>query len=144
VDALVAVLLGAAETLRGWGDSDLRAFLDGKRSIVVRVPPRTTAKRASDDERIRSLAGEVRAELGEMDSREAGLLFLDQLRLGRDDLRRLVSALDLPVSHSDNMDRLRARIVEGLIGYRLGSQAIRGKPTSLMNKREQGDENKSQ
>jgi hypothetical protein len=61
-----------------------------------------------------------------MDTREEGVAYLAGLDLNRDDLRRLVAALDLPATRSDNTDRLRARVAEALIGYRLRSQAIRG------------------
>jgi hypothetical protein len=61
-----------------------------------------------------------------MKTREEGYAYLKDLSLGGEQLRRVALALDLPVNRSDNMERLRDRIIEGLIGYRLRSAAIRG------------------
>jgi hypothetical protein len=74
------------------------------------------------------LAAKMRVDFEQMETREEGAEYLARLELGRDDLRRVVSALDLPMTHADNMERLRNRIVESLIGYRLRSRAIRGTP----------------
>jgi hypothetical protein len=38
----------------------------------------------------------------------------------------LAAALDLPAMKSDTVDRLRNRIVEAVIGYKLRSSAVRG------------------
>lgn len=59
-------------------------------------------------------------------SREEGIAHLDDLGLSRAGLEKLARALDLPVGRSDRVDRLKERIVEATIGYRLRSGAIKG------------------
>lgn len=66
-------------------------------------------------------------QLQELGSREAGEALLVQRELKRTDLEALARALQLPVQRDDNMERLRAKIVENLIGSRLRSDAIQGR-----------------
>lgn len=125
VDVVAAVLQSAATAVRSWTDEELEAFLAGDREMIIRVSSSPKARsRVSDP--MRHAAEDVRSALGAMDSREAGMSYLEEMGFSREDLRSLVAALDLPANRSDNMDRLRRRVVEALIGYRLRSQAIRG------------------
>jgi hypothetical protein len=120
------MLTAAAEAIRGWNDDEFAAFIAGERDIVIRAPGRGSKGPKLTGEDTQLLAARVRTELAGMHTRESGLEFLESLRLNRAALRALVSALDLPLTRSDNMERLRDRIIEALIGYRLRSQAIRG------------------
>jgi hypothetical protein len=125
-NVLAAVLIGAADAVRSWSDEDVAAFLSGDRELIIRAPRRTTRSSPASTAAAARRAEEVRSALNAMHSREAGIAHLEQLGLKREELRALVSALDLPTNRSDNVERLRSRIVESLIGYRLRSQAIRG------------------
>lgn len=128
VAAVRKVLLGIADEMRTWSDADLAAFVAGERELRIGAPRRRQRRSRPADEEVQAQVERVRSALGEMDNRAEGIEYLERTDLSRDGLRRLVAALDLPVSHSDNMERLRNRIVEALIGYRLRSEAIRGKP----------------
>jgi hypothetical protein len=119
-------MLAAAETMRAWTDEDLAAFLRGERELLLRASTRANQRRSMPSHNIVELAIRMRTDFENMESREKGLEYLAGLELSRADLRRLVLELDLPMTHADNMERLRNRIVESLIGYRLRSQAIRG------------------
>jgi hypothetical protein len=124
-DALRAILDATSEAVRTWNDADVAAFLAGKSELTIRADARPVRRRptASVD---RKQVEEVRHALEAMDTREAGAEYLERMALGRDGLRALAAGLDLPSSRSDTVDRLRNRIVESLIGYRLRSSAIRG------------------
>jgi hypothetical protein len=112
--------------MRTWTDEDLAAFLAGDRDVTIRAGARPARRGKRADEEIQVNVEQVRNALGGMDTREAGIRYLEDMHLSRDALRDLVAALDLPATHSDNMERLRNRVVEALIGYRLRSNAIRG------------------
>ncbi len=126
VDALTAVMRGLIETMRTWTDEDLAAFLAGDRDVTVRVPRPAPRRRKLGGATRPAEVERVRGALGTMETREEGVAYLERMALNRDDLRALVSALDLPEQRADNMEQLRNRIVEALIGYRLRSRAIRG------------------
>jgi hypothetical protein len=139
-DVAAAVLAGAAEKLRAWSDDDIVAFLSGELELTIRVgAERRTTKTKSGRDDARQLAADVLAALSAMQTREAGLSYLRQLSLNREGLRALVAELDLPATKSDNMERLRERVVEALIGYRLRSQAIRGGGTVASDGRQDED-----
>ena len=57
-------------------------------------------------------------------TREEGELYLLSLDLKRKDLEAVAKALDLPYSKKDTIVKIREKIIEGTIGYRLSSNAI--------------------
>jgi hypothetical protein len=126
VDLVTSVLRSVTESVRTWNDDDLAAFLAGERDLTISAPTRTARKRGRAVDDVRSQVEDVRAAFDAMNTREEGIEYLEHMALSRDSLRAVVAALDLPVNRSDNMERLRNRVVEGLIGYRLRSKAIRG------------------
>jgi hypothetical protein len=72
----------------------------------------------------------IRADLSSMNSSEQGHDYIEALALTRERLRHLASALDLHVPRSDTAEKMKDRIVEATIGYRLRSEAIRGEHAS--------------
>jgi hypothetical protein len=124
-----------AHAIRNWTDEDLEAFLSGQRELTIRVPARSARQRPRDRNDSRELAARIRDVLSAMETRDDGQAYLEALALSRDELKAVVNALDLPQTKSDNMDALKSRVVENLIGYRLRSQAIRGRSRSDLQKR---------
>ena len=61
-------------------------------------------------------------------TREEGELYLLSLDLKRKDLEAVAKALDLPYSKKDTIVKIREKIIEGTIGYRLSSNAILSDP----------------
>lgn len=61
-------------------------------------------------------------------TREEGELYLLSLDLKRKDLEAVAKALDLPYSKKDTIVKIREKIIEGTIGYRLRSNAILSDP----------------
>jgi hypothetical protein len=66
------------------------------------------------------------AQLEGLRSRQAGEALLLEQNFRRSDLEKLARILQLPVQRDDDLERLRAKIVENLIGSRLRSDAIQG------------------
>ena len=61
-------------------------------------------------------------------TREEGESYLLSLDLKRKDLEAVAKALDLPYSKKDTIVKIREKIIEGTIGYRLRSNAILSDP----------------
>nr|VFK37093.1 MAG: hypothetical protein BECKSD772F_GA0070984_101019 [Candidatus Kentron sp. SD]VFK41170.1 MAG: hypothetical protein BECKSD772E_GA0070983_101017 [Candidatus Kentron sp. SD]VFK78281.1 MAG: hypothetical protein BECKSD772D_GA0070982_101112 [Candidatus Kentron sp. SD] len=57
---------------------------------------------------------------------EQGRFFLEQYASNKDALTRLVRYLDLPLHRQETKERLKEKIIDATIGYRLRSRAIRG------------------
>ena len=127
VAAATTVLKGVLDSMRSWTDADIDALIAGELELSIRLTPRNSRSKGHTGPMLtRRRVDEIRSALGAMDTREEGFRYLEELELSRDALRRLALAIDLPTSRADNMERMRNRIVEGLIGYRLRSKAIRG------------------
>jgi hypothetical protein len=65
-------------------------------------------------------------ELGLLRSRDDGISLLATAQLTRRELESLARRLGLAFLKSDNIERLEEKIIEGSIGARLGSEAVRG------------------
>lgn len=65
-------------------------------------------------------------DLRELDTRDAGMTYLSEAAPTRATLAQVAAGMDIPIPKSDNVSKLRERIVEAAIGYRLRSDAIRG------------------
>lgn len=118
-----AVVRALAIFLRNLSDDDILALEHNDARIVVeRTAPRSRKRPP------RPTDGDVRATREQLQlaaSREEALaVLLDRAPL-RAELRALAADMDLPVPKSDTVERLRNRIVEATIGFRLRSQAIR-------------------
>ncbi len=61
------------------------------------------------------------------DSREEGMEYLAEKCQRKDELELLVRHLDLPVSKKDSIEKLREKVIEATIGYRLRSKAIQSR-----------------
>lgn len=69
----------------------------------------------------------VVASLQELNSREEGRDFIAEHLLNRKGLEALARLLSVPVMKSDNVERIKEKIIEASIGARLNSNAIQGK-----------------
>lgn len=128
VDAFRRAVDQLARAVRSWSDEDARGFLDGQ--FDLELVPKQRGASSGSKRRSQPWNGDVesvRQAFARMDTREAGFAYLDELALNRTSLRDLAIALDLPATRADNIERIRNRIVESLIGYRLRSRAVRGK-----------------
>ncbi|MBW1615513.1 MAG: hypothetical protein JRJ49_03070 [Deltaproteobacteria bacterium] len=65
--------------------------------------------------------------LNNTDEREAGLKILNEKGANKFYLAALMKSLDIPSLQRDNIEKLKEKIIEATIGYRLRSKAIQGK-----------------
>lgn len=76
-------------------------------------------------------------------NREQGLSLLREYAPGKSALEMIGRKLDVPISHRDNMETLREKIIEATIGYRLRSMAIQGKTDSDLFKQQSSTDSKT-
>jgi len=117
------ILRRTAQFLRTLTEDEIDDLITGKARLMLttptsRRPPRGNAAGVPDIDGLRQ-------ELGSKASRDDGLAYLDELSLNRESLRQVAVALDLPTPRTDTVARLKDRIVEATIGYKLRSKAIR-------------------
>ena len=67
---------------------------------------------------------EIINALEKLSNRESGEEYLKNKLITRLDYEAVVKKLDIPYNKKDNINKLRDKIIEGTIGFRLRSQAI--------------------
>ena len=107
------------------GNGRLQIRTDTRQEQLFSSPPETPppADWWSIADRLRSLP-----------SREEGEKLLSEVTSTKAQLERLARAMDLPVVKYENVEQLRAKIIEASIGARLVSRAIRGDVDSVEDK----------
>lgn len=120
------VLRKIADFLRTLTDDQIDDVITGKVKLTLTSSrdKRVSVKPRSIDE---SDIIHIREELVSKHTREEGIALLDNLELTRESLKDIAVAMDLPTPKTDTVSRLKDRIVEATIGYRLRSNAIRSR-----------------
>lgn len=123
-----------ARQLAALSDEELAELVEG--TATVRIETRASRQRAAQGGaavRARGAAAAPTADLGELaralneaESREQAEQLLRDGRLTAPKLKELARMLDVTIQNKDTKDKLQAKIIEGTIGFRLRSRAIRG------------------
>lgn len=113
-----------ATFLRSLTVDEVEDLATGRAKLVLVRPERR--KRIVEDDLSIGRIQEIVASLLAMTKRERGEEYLREVASTRAALTRIAGAMDLPAMKTDNVERLRDRIIEATIGYRLRSDAIRG------------------
>lgn len=125
---LAIILRRLADYVEHCSDDELTPLFEEASRLVRTTPPQkknrssTDTKLAEDD--LRQIANQLR----DLPSREDGEALLREKIANKVSLEALARMLQLPVQREDTVERLRAKIVETSIGFRLRSDAIQGRP----------------
>lgn len=120
--------------LKTLSPAELKDLEVGDRTIKFSmVPPQKkgmptqSAKEILSDPVLSDGLKQLKEELYNSDDKEGGFLLLEKHSLTRNHLAALAKLLDIPVTKRDSVEHVRRKIVDATIGFRLRSQAIRGK-----------------
>ena len=120
------ILQVVAKFLRSLTEEDIRSIQESRsRFALVRNEDRAPAP---ETERTVDVDG-ILTKLRSASSREEGESMLNELMRRRSDLVVLARVVGLSPPKTDTVARLRERIVDATIGYRLRSDAIRRSPS---------------
>lgn len=106
-------------------EEDLVALVAGRKKLQLAQGSQKGAKKTGQTSKQRDYV-EISVALSALTSREEGEELLADLSLNKAELQKLAAKLDLPVMRDDSVQRLRSKIIETTIGYRLRSRAILG------------------
>lgn len=125
---LIGLLRQIAEGVQRLSNEDIDAVIGGRAQLSVSVerPATSSPRRAKGTAQSKVEPSVIREALACMASREQGAQYLLTAAPTKTALERVARCLDLPVQRGETVDRLREKILEATIGYRLRSQAIRG------------------
>jgi len=115
IEKHTAVLREVANFLRSLTDEQVGQLERGEARIVLGRRNTSTRKNRVSQEQSIDLA-DVRASLQEMDNRDEGQAFLDGLRLSKLELQELAGSLDMPVSKSDTVGKLKDLVTKKKLG----------------------------
>ncbi len=139
--AVLVLLKQLVRQIQSMDDRQLSEVIAGTAKLEVRAVRR---KRASPSTKHRRLTDEELRWLGEtlrsIRTREEGNQLLDEGITTKDGMARLARQLDVSVQKSESADKIRARIIESNIGFRIRSAAIQGVAGRASNKRNEPTE----
>jgi hypothetical protein len=124
--SLPTLLKHLAKATERLTDDEIAEVVAGKRRIIL-----TTEDATADRPTVRTGEqpdfGDLIAGLQSAETRDAANRLIDETELTRTQLAQLAKSLDLPVHRGDDTARLREKIIETTIGFRLRSNAIHRK-----------------
>lgn len=128
-EAIAKVLSTVANAIESLDEADLESLLSGdlRFEIVAVTSKQRHGKSDSAYSSIDSAALDKLARLlQDADDRSRGWEILEEHTSNKDSLIQLARHLDLPCQKKESVDRLKEKIIEATIGFRLRSAAIRG------------------
>lgn len=126
-NALAKILRRIADAVDKLDEAELDSFLTNlsRKDYLSEASKKKTPKNVHA--KLDPVALEdVLSQLGSMTTRASGHDLLDRLELSRKELEALARLRSIHVTKDDNLARIREKLVEGVIGARLSSRAIRG------------------
>lgn len=121
-DLLSALLKEMAKAVRDMSDDDLTALRNGELRIQLASAEKAVSHKK---EPLRDFRPDIVVDsLRQADTFDAGLAILERECSTKEHLIRLAREIDVPAEKRDTVERLRERIVDATIGFRLRSQAI--------------------
>ena len=126
--AMAVLIRQFAELVEGLEEVDIDEIL--RRQLKLKLVSEHTAKRGSRYEKRGGgesvTTAEMKEKLSVLVTREAAESYLDSVAPRKVDLITLARYLKIPIHNSDTVERLRDKIVDSTVGFRLRSHAIRG------------------
>ena len=125
-ETLAKVLKQLAQLVQGLSRDELAAIQAGRLKLAF-VPGPAHDNEGTRSPRAKRDATPLVAALQGALTREEAFGHLDEWNLSNAELREVARALGAAVRKDDTNERLRDKVVESSVGYRLRSDAIRGK-----------------
>jgi hypothetical protein len=126
-DAVAAILRKLSDSIRSLSASEWDAVVAGKFRVDITIGAAREARVESEDSEVPdSDLSELASLLREASTREAGHDLLAARSMSKESLVRFARYLDIPASKRDPNERIRDRIIEATIGFRLRSRAVQG------------------
>ncbi len=124
VRTVIRVIARLLEQISTESEETLRDIAEGR--ATVRVVSKRGRERSQEHLSAADL-GALKERLSGIQSREEALKALEEACPTGKQLEQLARSLDLPVQREDTVQRLRDKIVEATVGFKLRSDAIQGR-----------------
>lgn len=128
-EAIAKVLSTVANAIESLDEADLESLLSGDLRFEI-VAVTSKQRHGESDSAYSSIDSAALDKLARLlqdaDDRSRGWEILEEHTSNKDSLIQLARHLDLPCQKKESVDRLKEKIIEATIGFRLRSAAIRG------------------
>ncbi|CAO96449.1 hypothetical protein [Erwinia tasmaniensis] len=122
---VASVFIELQKEIESLSDADIKKIESGDFTITLKVFKNTTA--AGDIKALpEQITNEVLNELKECKDRQAGYKILSNKFKTRKELEAFAKKINVYVMKQDKVDKIKEKIIEGVIGASLRSTAIQG------------------
>lgn len=125
---LALLLRQLAEVVEALDEADLGKIADGRLELTLSQTRSQKKEKARlpDSPSVSDSFSKVREKLSTFSSRDDAEMYLVENVQKKSDLTALAREIEIPIHSSDTGEKIRDKIIEATVGYRLRSQAIRG------------------
>jgi hypothetical protein len=120
-DIFTSLLKQFTQFISSLSEEDIKDFSGGKKRLSIKLVEKkqsSSPKNSSTDLRY------TEDQLTKIDSRQQAEELLQDFKKG--DLQRIAKDLDIPTQKNEDILRIKEKIIESTIGFKLRSQAIQG------------------
>ena len=122
---VVSLLRDFANQIQKMDDSEIESVLAGELRLEIRPPQKKSKKQPTRNRYLADEFEKLQDALQNTDTREHARELIDSFLHTKEELTRFARVLDIPVPKSISSEQIKDRLVEGTVGYRLRSAAIR-------------------
>lgn len=124
---VVSLLRDFANQIQKMDDSELESVLAGELRLEIRPPQKKSKKQRTRNRYLDEEFEKLQGALQNTDTREQARELIDGILHTKEELTRFARVLDIPVPKSISSEQIKDRLVEGTVGYRIRSAAIRAR-----------------
>ena len=122
---VVSLLRDLASQIQKMDDSEIESVLAGESRLEIRPPQKKAKRQRTRNRYLDEESEKLQGALQNTDTREHARELIDSFLHTKEELTRFARVLDIPVPRSISSEQIKDRLVEGTVGYRLRSAAIR-------------------
>ena len=122
---VVSLLRDLASQIQKMDDSEVESVLAGESRLEIRPSQKKSKRQRTRNRYLDEESEKLQDALQNTDTREHARELIDSFLHTKEELTRFARVLDIPVPRSISSEQIKDRLVEGTVGYRLRSAAIR-------------------
>lgn len=124
---VVSLLRDLASQIQKMDDSEIESVLAGESRLEIRPPQKKSKRQRTRNRYLDEESEKLQDALQNTDTREHARELIDSFLHTKEELTRFARVLDIPVPKSISSEQIKDRLVEGTVGYRPRSAAIRAR-----------------
>ncbi len=121
---IVKFLSKITKELENLSNADIKKLESGEYSLSLKLLKTKTSKKAPDSTIDKKIVEDAIKELDSCNSRELGLKVINKYFKKRKELEFFAKETDIYITKQDKVAEVKEKIVEGIVGARLRSNAI--------------------